>query len=130
MDIKEKSIIYEKRIECVLGILFLVPPFLGVFFFLLSLCDVSGDFVDMTDLSGQWDWQSVDYGVSMSPAPLYLGLMAIAGAFLIKNSLRYVFFKCDEDALKRQEPNGKLDSKPETDDINDILGINNKENEN
>ena len=113
MDIKEKSIIYEKRIECVLGILFLVPPLLGVFFFLLSLCDVSGDFVNMTDLSGQWDWHSVDYGVSMSPAPLYLGLMAIAGAFLIKNSLRYVFFKDDVDALKRQEQNGKLDSKPE-----------------
>lgn len=91
MDIKEKSIIYEKRIECGLGILFLVPPFLGVFFFLLSLCDVSGDFVNMTDLSGQWDWHSGDYGASMSPAPLYLGLMAIAGAFLIKNSFRYVF---------------------------------------
>ena len=130
MDIKEKSIIYEKRIECGLGILFLVPPFLGVFFFLLSLCDVSGDFVNMTDLSGQWDWHSGDYGASMSPAPLYLVLMAIAGAFLIKNSFRYVFFKCDEDALKRQEPNVKLDSKPETNDINDILGINNKENEN
>ena len=36
MDIKEKSIIYEKRIECSLGILFLVPPLLGVFFFLLT----------------------------------------------------------------------------------------------
>lgn len=86
----KKSIVREKRIECVLGIFFLIPPFLGVFFFLLSLCNITGDFVSMRDLSGQWDWHSDD-GVSMSPAPLYLGLMAIAGTYLIKNSLRYLF---------------------------------------
>lgn len=94
MDIKEKSIIYEKRIECVLGILFLIPPFLGMFCFLLNLCGVSGRFVKMYNLDGIWD------GEACSPTPLYLGLMAIAGACLIKNCLRYVFLKCDEDAPK------------------------------
>ena len=87
MDIKEKSIIYEKRIECVLGILFLIPPFLGVFCFILSLCGVNGQFVKMYTLNGIW------YGETGSLTPLYLGLMAIAGACLIKNSLRYVFLK-------------------------------------
>lgn len=100
-DLK-KSIVREKRIECVLGIFFLIPPFLGVFFFLLSLCDVTGDFVSMRDLSGQWDWHSSDYGVSTSPAPSYLGLMAIAGTYLIKNSLRYLFVD-SKDQIENKE---------------------------
>lgn len=95
-----KAIKTEKKFEFFLGLFFLIPPILGVFFFLLSLCDTDGSFVNMTDLSGQWDWHvgSGDgSGASMSPAPIYLGLMAIAGVLLVKNSLRYLVNK-DEDA--------------------------------
>lgn len=94
-----KAIKTEKKFEFFLGVFFLIPPILGVFFFLLSLCDTDGSFVNMTDLSGQWDYHygSGDgYGVSMSPAPLYLGLMAIAGVLLVKNSLRYLVCKDEE----------------------------------
>ena len=51
-----KAIKTEKKFEFFLGLFFLIPPILGVFFFLLSLCDTDGSFVNMTDLSGQWDW--------------------------------------------------------------------------
>ncbi|MDE6634771.1 MAG: hypothetical protein K2J96_05910, partial [Bacteroidaceae bacterium] len=91
-----ESIVKEKRIECALGILFLLPPILGVFFFLLNLCGVHGDFVDMYHLDYEWASYHSSNGVSMSPAPLYLGLMAVAGAYLIKDSLRYVFHKDDK----------------------------------
>lgn len=125
----KKSIIKEKRIECVLGILFLIPPILGVFFFMLSLCGINGDFVNMRDLSGQWDWHSND-GVSMSPAPLYLGLMAIAGVYLIKNSLRYLFLN-NENLSEKKDKEQFLNNKNSEKDyfketkINDFLGINN-----
>ncbi len=95
-----KAIKTEKKFEFFLGLFFLIPPILGVFFFLLSLCDTDGSFVNMTDLSGQWDWHDGSgdgSGASMSPAPLYLGLMAIAGVLLVKNSLRYLIGK-DEKA--------------------------------
>ena len=85
-----KAIKTEKKFEFFLGLFFLIPPFLGVFFFLQSLCGVSGDFVNMYNLVGHWDWH--DSG-SMSPVPIYLGLMAIAGVLLVKNSLRYLVFK-------------------------------------
>lgn len=95
-----KAIKTEKKFEFFLGVFFLIPPILGVFFFLLSLCNTDGSFVNMLDLSGQWDWHDGSgdgSGASMSPAPLYLGLMAIAGVLLVKNSLRYLVCK-DEDS--------------------------------
>lgn len=74
-----KALKTEKKFEFFLGMFFLIPPILSVFFFLLSLCD-------------PWVWR----GDSMSPAPLYFGLMAIAGVLLIKDSLRYVLDKEDK----------------------------------
>ena len=96
-----KAIKKEKKFEFILGLFFLIPPFLGVCFFLLSLCDVSGHFVNMYDLSGQWD----KHGDSTPPAPIYLGLMAIAGALLVKNSLRYLLSQDDnaENTIDKQE---------------------------
>lgn len=87
----KKAIKKEKKFEFILGIFFLIPPFLGVFFFLLSLCDVNGNFTDMRDLSGKWG-SNYDY---TSPTPIYLGLMAIAGVMLVKNSLRYLLSQDD-----------------------------------
>ena len=66
------------------------------------------------------------------PAPIYLGLMAIAGVLLVKNSLRYLVNK-DEDAStnttkKAQAP--KANQAPqatsttvEENNINEALGL-------
>lgn len=40
----------------------------------------------LSNLSSDWNG-----GGGMSAAPIYLGLMAIVGAYLIKNSARYIF---------------------------------------
>lgn len=47
----------------------------------------------LSNLSSDW---TTNYGYDnggggMSAAPIYLGLMAIVGAYLIKNSARYIF---------------------------------------
>lgn len=91
----EKSKIKGKRIECIIGILFLIPPILGVFAFVLSLFDNDWDFVQLRNISSNWTY-GFSYnqgGGGMSAAPIYLGLMALAGVWLIKDSIQYLFTK-------------------------------------
>lgn len=72
------------RLERVFGIILLIPPILGVFMFILNL--FSQDLGKMSNLSHEWtgDWNSSGDGGGgyTSAAPIFLGLMAIAGAFL------------------------------------------------
>lgn len=92
-----KEIKIEKKFEFFLGLFFLIPPFLGVFFFIFNLFDwADGWIVEMRYLGGEWEAHYGDGGGATPPAPIYLGLMAIAGVLLVKNSLRYLVCK-DED---------------------------------
>ena len=92
MNNQEKAIMKEKKLEFWLGIFFLIPPILGVIAFVLCLFDIDSRFSSLSDLSENWtnDFSS-NGGGGMSAAPIYLGLMAIVGAYLIKNSARYIF---------------------------------------
>lgn len=92
MNNQEKAIAKEKKLEFWLGIFFLIPPILGVIAFVLCMFDIDSHFSRLSDLSGSWtnDFSS-NGGGGMSAAPIYLGLMAIVGAYLIKNSARYIF---------------------------------------
>lgn len=128
-----KAIKTEKKFEFFLGVFFLIPSILGVFFFIFNLFDwADGNIVEMRYLGGQWDWHSGDTGASMSPAPLYLGLMAIAGVLLVKNSLRYLVCK-DEVATtindKMEVETAEPQQAPETNgvvednNINEALGL-------
>jgi hypothetical protein len=79
-------------LETIVGIVLLIPPIIGVFLFLINLLVLdSGKISEMGNLSNQW---TGDYGFAgeggggggyTSAAPIYLGLMAIAGAILLKN---------------------------------------------
>ena len=77
------------RLERILGIILLIPPILGVFMFILSL--FTQDLGQMNNLSSKWTGR-LDYdsdgggGGYTSAAPIYLGLMAIAGALLLKGT--------------------------------------------
>lgn len=104
-----KSITKAKKIECWIGILFLIPPILGVLSFLWCLVlnpsyeSFGCGFACLTNLDGAWGTNyNVDGGVSSSPAPIYLGLMAIAGAYLIKDSLFTFFEEEDEKQEKKR----------------------------
>lgn len=98
MNNQEKAIIKEKKLEFWLGVFFLIPPTLGVIAFVLCLFDIDSSFSMLTNLSSGWTTNySYDSGGGMSAAPIYLGLMAIVGAYLIKNNARYIF---NEDSNK------------------------------
>ncbi len=73
------------KYELWLGIFFIVPAILGVVSFILSLFDADTDFSDMSDLRGVW----ADGEYVSSPAPVFIGLMAIAGVMLIKDYLNH-----------------------------------------
>ena len=102
----ERALIIGKRIECIIGIILLVPVLLGVIAFVICLFKGSNDFYTLDNLSRTWSYSlqpfytSRMHGASgvaaagaMSSAPIYLGLMAIAGVWLIKDSLKYFFVK-------------------------------------
>lgn len=60
-----------------IGFLFLIPPILGAIFFTLNVFDIKGDTVTLRDLGDNWT------GEAFSAAPIYLGLMALAGVFML-----------------------------------------------
>lgn len=81
-------ICYGKIIELIIGIILLIPPILGAVAFTLNMFDLGGDFATMEHLSTSW----TGYGESMSSAPIFLGLMALAGVYLLKDNIKYVLF--------------------------------------
>ncbi len=76
------------RLERIIGIILLIPPTIGVILFLINLISNDpGDIPELRNLSNNWtgDYDS-DGGGYTSSAPIYLGLMAIAGALLLKGT--------------------------------------------
>jgi hypothetical protein len=74
------------KIERVFGIILLLPPLLSVILFTVNLFSRdAGNIVELRNLSAHWTG-SYDNGGYTSAAPIYLGLMAIAGALLLKSS--------------------------------------------
>ena len=97
MKVEEKALIKAKKVESFIGFFFLIPPILGVIAFVFSLFDNDGEFARMRNLSPNWtnDFSS-NAGGGMSAAPIYLALMALAGAYLIKDSMKYLFMSTEE----------------------------------
>jgi hypothetical protein len=76
------------QLERIFGIILLIPPTIGVILFLLNLVSNDpGNIPELRNLSNNWtgDYDS-DGGGYTSSAPIYLGLMAIAGALLFKGT--------------------------------------------
>lgn len=108
---KEEVLIIGKKLECWVGIFLLIPPILGVIAFVLCIFGNGGDFARLDNLSFNW---SGGYGYkdggggAMSATPIYLGLMALAGAYLLKDGLGYLFLSNKEE--KEDETNKKQKS--------------------
>lgn len=103
----EKSVIIGKRIECIIGFILLLPPLLGVIAFILNIFNEEpGNFASLINLSENWAVKIRCYsglndnGIATAgatpAAPIYLGLMAIAGVYLVKDSFKYFFTKFDK----------------------------------
>lgn len=78
------------RLERIFGIILLIPPIIGVILFLLNLVsDDVGYIPELSNLSSEWTGRlgyDTGGGGYTSAAPIYLGLMAIAGAILLKGT--------------------------------------------
>lgn len=90
--IKEKEEVPEKLGDyffftflgaIIVGVLFLIPPILGAIFFILRVFDLGGHIASLEYLDVNWTGGDN----AMSAAPIYLGLMAIAGVILIIGSI-------------------------------------------
>ncbi|WP_024773026.1 hypothetical protein [Aquimarina macrocephali] len=83
-EVKNKKLNIERIIRFIL----LIPPVLGVILFILNLFSNDlGKIVELKNLSSEWTGsQAFDSGGYTSATPIYLGLMAIAGAYLIKGT--------------------------------------------
>jgi hypothetical protein len=75
----------EKRI----GIILLVPPIISVLAFIITFFTAYNPLSNF-EYADQWTGQANEGGYS-SALPNYFGLMAIAGAYLIRNSFRNDF---------------------------------------
>lgn len=67
----------------IIGLIFLIPPILGAIFFVLKVFNIGGEFASLKYLGVNWTGDDN----AMSAAPIYLGLMAIAGVILIIGSI-------------------------------------------
>ncbi len=81
--------------EAKIGLLFLIPPIIGVLFFVLNILGADLNFYSILESwicmnDYEYDLSSSSSVVySSTPSiPIYFGLMAIAGAYLIKGNLK------------------------------------------
>lgn len=88
-----------KIFERLLGFYFLLMGFITSFSFWSSLVGSHGDFSMMRNLSGAWDYSDN----SMSPAPIYLALMTIAGAMLFIDGIKDFKEEQTNDEAKKSE---------------------------
>ena len=88
MDFHEKPIKFNIKVEKIVGAILLIPPILGVLFFVLGLFSTDlGNVIELRNLSRHWSGNySYEGGGYTSAIPIYLGLMAIAGALLLKGT--------------------------------------------
>lgn len=88
METQENQSKKKANLERIVGIIFIIPPILGAIFFILNVfISYVGDLPELDNLSSNWTGNySRDGGGFTSAAPIYLGLMAIAGAMLLKES--------------------------------------------
>lgn len=77
MDTVEKKTRKKWNWELILGIFFLIPPILGVFAFIYYLF-----WPNTSCVVGIFEFFRIEF----STTPVYFGLMALAGAYLIKNT--------------------------------------------
>ena len=73
-----------KNVERIVGYLLLFPALLSIPLFIMDL--VSKKNKTLNNLSSDWIGSAYGDGGYTSAIPFYFGLMAIAGAILLKNS--------------------------------------------
>lgn len=69
--------------QIVIGLILIAPALVGSIFFLLNVFGYNGLYAaTLNNLSSKWT------GDNMSAAPIFMGLMAMAGAYLLNNVIK------------------------------------------
>ena len=82
----------QRTIQQIVGVLFLTPAVISVLLFTYAVATGDGErhniYPDLRDSiwTGETDYSEGGGGGNTSAFPIYCGLMAIAGAYLIKDS--------------------------------------------
>ena len=95
MDTRKEQTGRKIKLERIFGIILLVPPILGVFMFVIDL--LTNNVIGLSNLSSYWtgyhfsgiidEILEVNSELGHTPGlPIYFGLMAIAGAILLKGT--------------------------------------------
>lgn len=88
MNNEEKALVKAKKIECIIGMILLLPSILGIVSFLI---------VYFEQIGNKFYWLFDTYSDSgSSPAAIFIGLLALAGVYLIKDSFKYFFYSEDK----------------------------------
>lgn len=98
----EKQLVKAKKAQCWIGIALLVPAVFGVLSVVCGVLDLGGlfdwdwleNFAELYNLDGVWEG---DGEGAIAPAPLFMGMCAFVGAYLIKGNLHYLCIKTKED---------------------------------
>ena len=78
-----------KNLQKTIGYILLFPPVLSVLLFTINLfVKEAGEIIRLDNLSANWSGNMMLEGGAgyMSATPLYFGLMALAGAYLLSNA--------------------------------------------
>lgn len=76
-----------KNSQKIIGYILLFPPILSVLLFTVNLFTSNCNAIfKLRNLSSEWTGNSGSEGGYMSAIPVYFGLMAIAGVYLIANT--------------------------------------------
>lgn len=94
MNTEEKAFVKGKRVECVIGCVLMTPGILGSLEIVLCMFGVMHG--DLGNLSREWTAMYSDGG-GMSAAPIFMGITAAVGAYLIKDSFKYLFIKLSKE---------------------------------
>lgn len=83
----------DLNLEAKVGVLFLIPPIIGAILFILNLLVtgfVFSSFPNGWNIIYENDYYHSNHAIyAVTPAiPIYLGLMAVAGAYLIKGNMK------------------------------------------
>lgn len=71
-------------VQAIIGLILLLPPIIGVFLFICNLFGMNGSIVGLGYLDSQWTARET----GTSATPIYLGMMALAGAYLVNNAYK------------------------------------------
>lgn len=81
-------------VQIVIGLILIAPALVGSIFFLLTVFGYNGLYeASLNNLSSKWT------GENMSAAPIFMGLMALAGAYLLNNVIKNLIYASNPDVL-------------------------------